>query len=339
MNFISILSALLLASFLIVSYKAGILYNTLFLFLAVSVLIHLAMIIYTLIKGQYGGAYWLQNFFQLGHGYWIKLLIVGCFYLCIGMYNTTMLPAHQFSQGMYLGFKYFVIISCLIGVVYAVVPTKSIHWPLLIVMGGFSVFMTKELLYYQKTTFDNAVTLSNPFKATAIAGQAGNSALFNHHYKVLNQRYAVDFVLPGVTFDADGMPPKSLNDYPCFGAPMFAPIDGKIVAVENNLPDVAIGEHDTNNPVGNYVTIAQNDSTFVLLAHMKQHSVRVSVGQTVYQGKTVLGECGNSGNTTEPHLHIQAQNHSDYKQATFTYPLYFEQNEQKRFVRSNDQIN
>ena len=46
--------------------------------------------------------------------------------------------------------------------------------------------------------------------------------------------------------------------------------------------------------------------TEVLLAHLKQHSVPVEPGQTVTVGQK-LGEVGNTGNTSEPHLHIHAQ--------------------------------
>lgn len=44
----------------------------------------------------------------------------------------------------------------------------------------------------------------------------------------------------------------------------------------------------------------------ILLGHLRQGSVVVSVGQSVVSG-TPLGEVGNSGNTTQPHLHIHAE--------------------------------
>lgn len=338
MTYINIIIALLLAGFLIASQKVGILYNTLFLFLALSVLIHLSLLIYQLIKGHYGMAYWQQNLAQLSHFYWLKIIIVGAFYVLIALYNTSKLPEHQMSEGMYFGFKYFVIFSCVFLISYSFIPTKQINWPVLIVMAGFALFMSKEFIQYQKTTFDNAVTLSNPFKAQAVAGQGGNSVLYNHHYPAISQRYAVDFILPNSTLDADGMPSQKLTDYTCFGAPLYAPINGEVVMIENALPDVAIGDSDSANPVGNFVTIKYSNDVYVLLAHMKQNSITVKVGDKVKQGETLLGECGNSGNTSEPHLHIQAQDHADFRQVTQTYPLYFEQQGTTRFVRANDMI-
>ncbi|WP_286929582.1 MULTISPECIES: M23 family metallopeptidase [Aeromicrobium] len=56
---------------------------------------------------------------------------------------------------------------------------------------------------------------------------------------------------------------------------------------------------------GNHVVIAMGDGgPFVLLAHLRQGSVRVAVGDEVVEGRAV-GACGNSGNSTQPHVHLQ----------------------------------
>jgi murein DD-endopeptidase MepM/ murein hydrolase activator NlpD len=62
---------------------------------------------------------------------------------------------------------------------------------------------------------------------------------------------------------------------------------------------------DTEKPAGNYVLIECGDIE-VLLAHMQQGSVTVAVNDQVSTGEP-LGKVGNSGNTTEPHLHIHAE--------------------------------
>ena len=62
---------------------------------------------------------------------------------------------------------------------------------------------------------------------------------------------------------------------------------------------------------GNHVALALAPAgPFVLLAHLRQGSARVRIGQHVEVG-TPLGECGNSGNSTEPHLHLQAISTAD----------------------------
>ena len=57
---------------------------------------------------------------------------------------------------------------------------------------------------------------------------------------------------------------------------------------------------------GNYVLICHSDGEYSLLAHLKPDSIRVSVGQSIKRGEKIA-ECGNSGNTSEPHLHFQVQ--------------------------------
>ena len=55
---------------------------------------------------------------------------------------------------------------------------------------------------------------------------------------------------------------------------------------------------------GNHVVIAVRSDAFVALCHLRSGSVRVAVGQSVAVGDEI-GECGNSGNSTEPHVHVQ----------------------------------
>ena len=62
---------------------------------------------------------------------------------------------------------------------------------------------------------------------------------------------------------------------------------------------------------GNHVIIAlAGGAVFLALAHLRAGSVRVHVGQSVVEGEPVA-ECGNSGNSTQPHLHVQAMDDAD----------------------------
>jgi murein DD-endopeptidase MepM/ murein hydrolase activator NlpD len=62
---------------------------------------------------------------------------------------------------------------------------------------------------------------------------------------------------------------------------------------------------------------------FVLLAHLKRGSVCVSRGQQVQRGQK-LAECGNSGNTSEPHIHLQVQSRADFEASDLrTFPILF----------------
>ena len=75
----------------------------------------------------------------------------------------------------------------------------------------------------------------------------------------------------------------------------------------DSLPDQAIGSRDPSNAPGNHVVIDHGNQEYSLLAHMQPRSLKVRVGQKVKAGEP-LGLAGNSGNTSEPHLHVHLMN-------------------------------
>ena len=97
-----------------------------------------------------------------------------------------------------------------------------------------------------------------------------------------------------------------LSDYYCFGRPLYAPGAGVVVDTVSDLPDLAIGQRDTENIGGNYVIIDHQNGEFSFLGHLRQGSLEVAAGDRVEAGDPV-GRCGNSGNSSEPHLHYQLQ--------------------------------
>ena len=74
---------------------------------------------------------------------------------------------------------------------------------------------------------------------------------------------------------------------------------------------------------GNYLLIDDGQKEWVLLAHLQPHSSPVEVGQHVAVGQEV-GLCGNSGRSSEPHLHFHMQNSADTDRAT-GLPITFQQ--------------
>jgi murein DD-endopeptidase MepM/ murein hydrolase activator NlpD len=56
--------------------------------------------------------------------------------------------------------------------------------------------------------------------------------------------------------------------------------------------------------LGNHVVIRGDSGVCVLVAHLQRGSIEVARGQLVQRGD-VVGRCGNSGNSTEPHVHMQ----------------------------------
>jgi hypothetical protein len=161
-----------------------------------------------------------------------------------------------------------------------------------------------------------AVRLAFPLKnGEFYVVNGGYSILINPHMKTLEreplrayrgQSYALDIVkLNRYGFRAQGAWPQDLAGYEIFGEPLYAPCDGEVLFTENRLPDRVPPEHDRQNPAGNFVYL-ECGASGVLLAHLMQSSVAVAPGDRVREGQQI-GRVGNSGYSTEPHLHIHAQ--------------------------------
>lgn len=119
------------------------------------------------------------------------------------------------------------------------------------------------------------------------------------------QEQAVDLVVVGEDgARAKGLLPKHLSDYHSYGKKVFAPIDGTVAKIRDVEDDLPIGSVEERRPLGNFVLLHSRDKTLVL-AHLKRGSVTVREGDRVALGDAI-GCIGNSGNTSEPHLHIHA---------------------------------
>ncbi len=118
-------------------------------------------------------------------------------------------------------------------------------------------------------------------------------------------QHALDFHIVEADMAYRGKGQK-LDDYYCFGLPVLAPAAGEVVAVEDKLPDNAIGNVDTANNWGNHIVIALPGGVYLLLAHLKHKSIEISVGMPVWPGLK-LAACGNSGRSPQPHLHMHVQ--------------------------------
>lgn len=134
----------------------------------------------------------------------------------------------------------------------------------------------------------------------------------SHSWGLVSQRYAYDLVVTDDENTHQGAGQR-LEDYYAFGTPVTAPADGTVVAVEDSLrdhpkPGSAQVEWRTWNIVGNHVVIEHDDGEYSTLAHLREDSVTVTPGDEVSRGD-IVGECGNSGMSTEPHLHFQVQDH------------------------------
>lgn len=144
-----------------------------------------------------------------------------------------------------------------------------------------------------------------PFDGDWYVFWGGRTREQNYHVIARDQRFAYDIVVrrDGSTHTGDG---TRADQYYCWGRPILAPGAGTIVTAADSLADNTPGVMDRAHAAGNHVIIDHGNGEFSLMAHLKRGSVAVRTGQRVAPGDK-LGECGNSGNTSEPHLHYHLQ--------------------------------
>jgi hypothetical protein len=131
----------------------------------------------------------------------------------------------------------------------------------------------------------------------------GDSLETNYHASVPDQRWAYDLLVEPYNTGSG-----KLEDYGCYGVPVVAPVSGPVVKAHDGEPDAVPGVLSNNfeAPTGNHIVIRLETGTYLILAHLQQGSLLVESGDTVEEGQ-VIAQCGNSGNTSEPHIHIHHQ--------------------------------
>ncbi|MFD2118101.1 peptidoglycan DD-metalloendopeptidase family protein [Paenibacillus yanchengensis] len=165
---------------------------------------------------------------------------------------------------------------------------------------------------------------SAPFTTDLTVYWGGNNELINYHYAHESQRYAYDLVKvkEGYSYTGD----VSLNEsYYAFGDEIVAPADGTVVRVVDGIVDnVPVGVLNEKEPAGNVVVIEHMPGEYSYLAHLKQKSIVVKEGQQVKRGE-IIGHLGNSGNSSEPHLHFHVADGHDLFQSK-SIPVTLENN-------------
>ena len=174
-----------------------------------------------------------------------------------------------------------------------------------------------------KEIIRNATKMKLPFKGEWNVTWGGDTKEQNYHVESVAQKNAFDILIKdknGSTHKGTG---ATNEDYYAFGKELYAPCDGEIVLVVDGIKDNIPGNLNPIYVPGNTVIIKTAIGEYVFFAHFKQHSIVVKQGQKVSTGE-LLGLCGNSGNSTEPHLHFHLQNDEDMVKATGA-KCYFDQ--------------
>ena len=145
-----------------------------------------------------------------------------------------------------------------------------------------------------------------PFDGEWVTLAGGEKRKTNYHATTSAHRWGYDFapVIDGSRYTSDG---KALEDHHCYGTPVRTPVGGTVIQAMGGEPDFQPGEFDPNNILGNHLVIRVGKGEYLFMANLKQRSLTVASGDEVEAGQKVA-ECGNSGRTTTPHLHIHLQN-------------------------------
>lgn len=161
----------------------------------------------------------------------------------------------------------------------------------------------------------NTTALILPFKDEWTVIWGGDTKEQNYHVESEAQKNAFDIVITdakGNSFRTDG---KTNEDYYAFGKEIIAPCDAEVVLVVDGVKDNVPGVFNPIYVPGNTVIIKAAENEYLFFAHFKQHTIKVKQGEKVKQGQ-VLGLCGNTGNSSEPHIHFHIQNVEDMTEAT-----------------------
>lgn len=169
------------------------------------------------------------------------------------------------------------------------------------------------------------VELAAPVRGRWVALNSPGTAVPSHGIKAYGQMYAVDLLQPSQDAAVSigwGLRARRPETYRSFGEPTLAMAPGTVVQAQDSQRDH--GARDTwpllvymmtvegflrelacaSRILGNHVIVEHDDGTYAAYAHLRRGSVCVQVGQRV-RAQQQLAQVGNTGNTSEPHLHVQ----------------------------------
>lgn len=156
---------------------------------------------------------------------------------------------------------------------------------------------------------------------------------FNYEFAPVKQlgitsnfmRYAYDFVMLDSANNQYVGKKDNPESYFGYGKEVYAVADGKVIYASNNhqddatfdIPKIAINALEL---YGNCIAIQHKDSTISIYGHLKQHSLKVKLGDVV-KAKQAIASIGLSGSSFFPHLHFEIRN--TIKNAAEGLPSYF----------------
>ena len=183
---------------------------------------------------------------------------------------------------------------------------------------------------------ESPVVFAPPFPGSCLVQNSPADRVPSHGTELFATAYSIDLVPVDRTGRSAPVTMRTLlrpeppERFPGFGLPVLAPVSGTVVAAHGwehdhdayrGVPSIGYAltqgrraERGWLALAGNHVVIQTAPGVYVALAHLRQGSLTVAVDDQIEAGHP-LGQCGNSGNSTEPHLHLQAMDGADPQRA------------------------
>jgi murein DD-endopeptidase MepM/ murein hydrolase activator NlpD len=198
---------------------------------------------------------------------------------------------------------------------------------LLQMVGGAASFLRHRGSFPDSESYEQQAPYRLPVNGTWTVVNGSPEREYSHSWIYPNQRYAYDVLVT----DEDGRSrPEGTNtaveNYYCYDEPVVAPADGVVVDSFDAALEASRGggfSHPLKRSIpGGHVVLKHAESEYSFLAHLRPGSVPVEPGQRVERGQ-VVGRCGHSGISSEPHLHFQIQDSPDFLTAA-SLPVQFD---------------
>ena len=195
-----------------------------------------------------------------------------------------------------------------------------------IILQGVGNLLLKLRMKTDYLETDRSLAYQLPFKGRWLVYNGGISPVDSHSWGVITQRYAYDFVIADEQMRRHIGNGTQLEDYYCYRTEILAAADGRVVKVVDNIRDApfvgyGIADFLTRNFIGNHVIIKHATNEFGVYAHLKRESIVLAVGDQVRLGD-IIGQCGHSGFSSEPHLHFHLQSSPNFY-FSFGIPIRF----------------
>jgi hypothetical protein len=259
--------------------------------------------------------WWLVAPQRAGRLEWLaKALMILAYLFCVAFASVWLVPS------VYAPYAYFALYVIAIGLSW--ITARARPWPL--ATGGAKLRFGLHLAFAavfaaigaygwagRAAPEGETIALEFPLRdGRFYVASGGTNRAVNYHYDAPARYRGQSLGLDIVAFDrlgqrAAGLKPADPAAYTVFGLPVYAPCDGTVKRAVDGLPDQSPPDTDHAHLAGNHVIVACGNAEIVL-AHLREGSIEVREGDAVRRGQR-LAAVGNSGQTTEPHLHIHAQ--------------------------------